>query len=32
MVRATVAALKMLRVPEAVAAMRGKTLAELRGS
>jgi small subunit ribosomal protein S5 len=31
MVRATVAALKMLRVPEQVAAMRGKTLAELRG-
>ena len=32
MVRATVAALKMLRLPEQVAAMRGKTLAELRGA
>ena len=31
MVRATVAALRLLREPEQVAAMRGKTLAELQG-
>ena len=31
MVRATMAALRMLKRPEAVAALRGKTLAELRG-
>ena len=31
MVRATMAALGMLRQPESVAAMRGKSLAELRG-
>jgi small subunit ribosomal protein S5 len=32
MVRATMAALRELREPEQVAAMRGKTLAELRGT
>jgi small subunit ribosomal protein S5 len=31
MVRATIAALRMLREPEQVAAMRGKSLAELQG-
>src|SRR6188768_3913477 len=31
MVRATMAALRMLKPPEAVAALRGKSLAELRG-
>ncbi len=31
MVRATMAALRMLREPEAVAALRGKSLAEIRG-
>jgi small subunit ribosomal protein S5 len=31
MVRATMAALRMLRQPEEVAALRGKSLAELRG-
>jgi hypothetical protein len=30
MVRATMAALRMLKRPDAVAALRGKTLAELR--
>ena len=32
MVRATMAALRLLRTPEAVAALRGKTLAEVRGA
>src|SRR5438477_10600207 len=32
MVRATMAALRLLKTPEAVAALRGKTLAELRGA
>src|SRR5881398_3800877 len=32
MVRATMAALRLLRPPEAIAAMRGKSLAELRGA
>ena len=32
MVRATMAALDLLKTPEAVAALRGKTLAELRGA
>src|SRR5712692_8567340 len=32
MVRATMAALRMLKQPESVAALRGKTLAELRGT
>jgi small subunit ribosomal protein S5 len=32
MVRATMAALRMLKRPEAVAALRGKTLSELRGA
>jgi small subunit ribosomal protein S5 len=32
MVRATMAALRMLRKPEAVAAMRGKSVAEIRGA
>ena len=32
MVRATMAALKLLRPPEAIAALRGKNLAELRGA
>ncbi len=32
MVRATMAALRMLRTPEEVAALRGKTLAEVRGA
>jgi ribosomal protein S5 len=31
MVRATMEALRMLKPPEAVAALRGKSLAELRG-
>jgi small subunit ribosomal protein S5 len=31
MVRATMAALRLLKQPEAVAALRGKSLAELRG-
>jgi small subunit ribosomal protein S5 len=31
MVRATIAALRMLKKPEALAALRGKALAELRG-
>jgi ribosomal protein S5 len=30
MVRATMEALRLLRQPEAVAALRGKTLAEIR--
>src|SRR3989442_1783117 len=32
MVRATMAALRLLKTPEAVAALRGKTLAEVRGA
>ena len=32
MVRATMAALRLLRPPEAIAALRGKSLAELRGA
>jgi small subunit ribosomal protein S5 len=32
MVRATMEALRMLKEPEAVAALRGKTLAEIRGA
>jgi len=32
MVRATMAALRLLKTPEAVAALRGKSLAELRGA
>src|SRR5881396_4034181 len=32
MVRATMAALRLLKTPEAVPALRGKTLAELRGA
>ena len=32
MVRATMAALRLLKTPEAVAALRGKTLGEVRGA